>query len=194
MFGRRKQEQTLEPPRVQKVGGKNRPTPRRSDREALNRRPLVPSDRKAAAKASREAMRQERMKARNALYTGDDRHLPPRDKGPVRRFVRDFVDARRNFGEYFLVVALVVVTLTLIREPVVALAATGLLWLTVIASVLDGYILSRQLRKALAARFGAENIPAGTIRYGVLRAFQMRRTRLPRPMVKHGQYPSLVDS
>lgn len=190
MFGRRKQEQTLEPPQTEKIGGKNRPTPKRAQREALNKRPLVPADRKAASRASREAMRQERLKVRQAMYTGDEKHLPPRDKGPVRRFVRDFVDARRNFGEYFLVVALVVVMLTLIREPVVALAATALLWLTVIASVLDGYLLSRSLRKALRAKFGEENVPSGTVRYGVLRAFQMRRTRLPKPMVRHGQYPS----
>ncbi len=174
---------------MEKVGGKNRPTPKRADRQALNKRPLVPTDRKAA-RASRDAMRQERLKVRDALYTGDERHLPPRDKGPVKRFVRDFVDARRNFGEYFLLVALVVVMLTLIREPVVALAATALLWLTVIASVVDGYLLSRRLRKALRAKFGEENIPAGSVRYGVLRAFQMRRTRLPKPMVRHGQYPS----
>lgn len=172
------------------MGGKNRPTPKRSQQEALKKRPLVPSDRKAAAKASREAMRAERMKAREALMTGDDRHLPPRDKGPVRRYVRDFVDARWNFGEFFLLVALVVVFLTFIRDPAIALAATGLLWLTVLASIVDGYVLSRQLRKRLHARFGAENVPPGSVRYGVLRAFQMRRTRLPKPMVKRGEYPS----
>jgi hypothetical protein len=190
VFGRRKQEQTLEAARVEKVGGKNRPTPKRSEREALNKRPLVPSDRKAAAKAQREAVRAERLRAREAMMTGDERFLPERDKGPVRRYVRDFVDARYNAGEFFLVVALLVVFMTFLYDPTVQLIATAVLWLTVIASVLDGYILSRQLKKRLAAKFGAENVPAGSVRYGVLRAFQIRRTRLPKPMVKRGQYPS----
>lgn len=190
MFGRRKQDSpVVEAPVVEKAGGKNRPTPKRSQQEARNRRPLVPTDRRAAAKASREAMREQRMKAREAMTTGDERYLPPRDKGPVKRFVRDFVDARYNVGEFFLVVAMVVVVLTFIPDPVVQLVVTGLLWLTVVVSVADGYLLSRKLKKALNAKFGAENVPAGSVRYGVLRAFQIRRTRLPKPMVARGQYP-----
>ena len=33
-------------------------------------------------------------KQREALANGDERYLPARDKGPVRRFVRDYVDSR----------------------------------------------------------------------------------------------------
>lgn len=190
MFGRRKQEQTLEAPRAEKPGGKNRPTPKRNRQQALNKRPLVPSDRKTAARQSREAVRAERMKVRAAMMTGDDRHLPPRDKGPVRRYVRDFVDARYNAGEFFLIVAMVVVFLTFVRDPRIQLIATGVLWLTVLACFVDGYLLSRQLKKRLVAKFGAEQLPAGIVRYGVMRAFQIRRTRLPKPMVKRGEYPA----
>ena len=28
------------------------------------------------------------------MKTGDERYFLPRDKGPVRRFIRDFVDSR----------------------------------------------------------------------------------------------------
>lgn len=190
MFGRRKQEQeqVSAAPVQEKVGGKNRPTPKRSKQEALNKRPLVPSDRKVAAKQSREAARAERMRAREAMMTGDERHLPPRDKGPQRRFARDFVDARYNAGEYFLIVAMVVVFLTFLADPKVQLVATGLLWLTVVACFADGFILFRQLKKRLAAKFG-DTLEPGVLRYGVLRAFQIRRTRLPKPMVGRGQYP-----
>ncbi|WP_217565482.1 DUF3043 domain-containing protein, partial [Micrococcus sp. GbtcB5] len=41
--------------------GKKGPTPRRRDQEAARRRTLVPEDRKAARKAERQAMAQERM-------------------------------------------------------------------------------------------------------------------------------------
>ncbi len=45
------------------------------------------------------------------MKTGDERYLPPRDKGPVRRFIRDFVDSRFSFIE--LMVPLLVVTMVL---------------------------------------------------------------------------------
>jgi len=78
---------------------KGRPTPKRREAEQARRRPLVPDGRgdrkalKAQAKVRREREYQ-------AMITGDDRNLPPRDKGPVRRWVRDYVDARHNAGEY----------------------------------------------------------------------------------------------
>lgn len=123
------------------------------------------------------------------MVTGDEANLPERDKGPMRRFVRDYVDARRNVGEYFLVVALVVVVVGFLRSPQVQLVTTGLLWATVIACLVDGYLLTRSLSRALRERFPGEELPKGIVRYGVLRAFQIRRTRLPKPMVDRGQLP-----
>lgn len=170
-------------------GSKGRATPKRSQAQARNQRPLVPTDRKAAVRASRAQAREQRSKTRQALMTGDDAHLPPRDKGPVRRHVRDYVDARWNVGEFFLIVALLVVGLTLIPDPRVFLVMTLLLWTTVVACILDGFLLARGLRRHLVAKFGEEMVPKGTVSYGVLRAFQLRRTRLPKPQVKHGQRP-----
>ena len=43
--------------RVERAGAKNRPTPSRREQEAARKRPLVPTDRKAAAKSAREADR-----------------------------------------------------------------------------------------------------------------------------------------
>ena len=48
---------------------------------------------------------------RQAMKTGDDRYLPLRDKGPVKRFIRDWIDARFTFAEIVLpvlIIALVV--------------------------------------------------------------------------------------
>ena len=39
---------------------------------------------------------------REGMRTGDERYLPARDKGPVRRYVRDFVDARLCMAELLL--------------------------------------------------------------------------------------------
>ncbi|GAB2680085.1 DUF3043 domain-containing protein [Thalassiella azotivora] len=193
MLGRKKTPTPQAPaPRqvAPRPGAKNRPTPKRHERVAQRRRPLVPDDRKAAAKQAREHARAERMRAREAMLSGDEKHLPPRDKGPHKRFVRDYVDARWSVGEFFLLIALVVVLLTFAPSPLLRLVATLALWATVLMSLLDGWLLARQLRKALLARFGEEGLQGGTVRYGVLRAFQIRRTRLPKPMVARGEYPS----
>ena len=48
---------------------------------------------------------------RQAMVTGDDAHLPARDKGPERRFIRDHIDARWNIGEFMLPVMLIVLAL-----------------------------------------------------------------------------------
>lgn len=188
MFGRQK-TQPETPARPERPGAKNRPTPKRNEAVASRKRPLVPTDRKAAAKAARDEARLERQRVRAAMMSGEEKYLPPRDKGPVKRYVRDFVDARWNAGEFFLVVAMVVVVLTLAPNPQLRLASTLVLWVTVLLCLLDGYLLSRQLRKRLRAKFGDEGLQGGAVRYGVLRAFQIRRSRLPKPMVSRGQYP-----
>jgi hypothetical protein len=193
VFGRGKKSEPVATPVAERPGAKNRPTPRRSLAEAANKRPLVPGKGKggkAANGSSRQAAKAERMKIREAMVTGDDRHLPPRDKGPVRRFVRDYVDARRNVGEYFLIVALAVVFISFFQTPQIQLISTALLWATVLFCFADGFILSRQLKRALHAKFDDDQLPSGIVRYGVLRAFQIRRTRLPKPMVSRGQYPT----
>jgi hypothetical protein len=176
--------------RATKPGGKNRPTPTRREREAANRRPLVPNDRKNAAKAAREQARQERLRTREALVTGDERHLPLRDRGPVKRFARDYVDARWNAGEFFLFVALIVVAFSFFATPEAQLITSALLWTTILACFADGWLLARKLRAAVVAKFGEDALAEKPVRYGVLRAFQIRRTRLPRPRVSRGQYPT----
>ena len=43
---------------------------------------------------------------RERMMAGDDAYLLPRDKGPVRRYVRDIVDSRRNVLGLFMPAAL----------------------------------------------------------------------------------------
>lgn len=178
---------TTHPP----AGGKGRPTPSRREAEAARKRPLVPADRKAAAKSARAAQKEAREREYQALQTGDDRFLPARDKGPVRRYVRDYVDSRRNLGEYFLPVSIVVVlALMLAGTNATAILIVVLVLYTIVAvTVIDAAILARRLKKKLVAKFGEAKIPRGTILYGVMRAFQIRRARLPKPQVKRGEQP-----
>lgn len=197
MFGRKKVSEPA-PVVLDRPGAKNRPTPKRRLAEAANRKPLVPTDRKAAARASRERMREERQRARAAMVSGDEKHLPARDAGPEKRFVRDVVDGRWNVGEFYLFLALAAVGLTLLpgllgrsieQSAQIQVIATLVLWGTVLVCATDAFVLSRILRRRLVERFGDDVVTKGKVSYGILRAFQIRRLRLPKPQVTRGQPP-----
>lgn len=172
--------------------GKGRPTPKRKQVEAARKRPLGATDRKSAVKAQRAAAKEQREREYRAMQTGDERHLPARDKGPVKKWVRNYVDARRSLGEYFLPISLVMVLSTLLTasNPAAGVVVILALYVVVLATVLDAFILSRILKKKLRAKFGEDKVPRGALMYGVLRAFQIRRTRLPKPQVKRGEFPA----
>ena len=198
MFGRKKSTVEDAPAVPERAGAKNRPTPKRRVAEAARKRPLVVADRKAAGKVDKDRAREARAKQREALVTGDDAHLPVRDKGPHKRFVRDVVDARWNLGEWYLVLAMVAVLLVLLPGPLglgaaqlvqLQLWSTLVLWGTVLLCGIDAFLLSRVLKKQLRARFGDDVTTKGNVSYGVLRSFQIRRWRLPKPQVARGQTP-----
>ncbi|MEU8523168.1 DUF3043 domain-containing protein [Streptomyces sp. NBC_01216] len=166
---------------------KGRPTPKRSEAQTQRRRAAtVPTDRKEAAKRQREARRADLARQREALASGDERYLPARDKGPVRRFVRDFVDSRFAIAEFFLPMAVVILVLSMIRT---LQNISLLLWLAVIVLiVIDSIGLWLRLKKQLNARFPDEP-KRGAMAYGLMRTLQMRRLRLPKPQVKRGERP-----
>ena len=193
MFGRNKtlseqQAETIERPG--REGAKNRPTPKRREQEAARKRPLVVADRKAARQADRLKRREASAKMRQAMVTGDDAHLPARDKGPERRFIRDHVDARWNLGEFMLPVMLVVLALSFIRTSWATMAVFIMVYGLLLVAVVDAVLMWRGLKKKLVAKFGAAGVPRGAAMYAVMRAFQMRRSRMPRPQVKRGDYPA----
>lgn len=167
---------------------KGRPTPKRS--EAQGRRSLAkpPANRKEAAQREREARRADMAKQREALAGGDERFLPGRDKGPVRRFARDYVDSRWCVAEFFLPVAVVILVLSMMPSPALKNVSL-LLWLLVIALiVLHSLSLGLGLRRRLAERFPGEN-RRGAVAYALMRTLQMRRMRLPKPQVARGEKP-----
>ncbi len=194
VFGRKKNPENGTPSAItyaDRPGAKNRPTPSRREQEAARKRPLVPKDRKAAAGQSREANRLARAKQRAAMLTGDDSALPARDKGPVKRYIRDVVDARWNVGEFMLPVMVVVLALTFAPAvlpkiaPWTTLMVFVMVYGLITAGVVDAFLMWRRAKRQIVARFG-EAPPRGSAMYAVLRAFQMRRSRLPRPQIKRG--------
>ncbi|MFH9980306.1 DUF3043 domain-containing protein [Streptomyces sp. NPDC017179] len=168
---------------------KGRPTPKRSEARSQRRSVANTSmTRKDAAKRQREERRVQLERQRQALASGDERYLPARDKGPVRRFARDFVDSRFNIAEFFLPMAVVILVLSMVRVPALQNIAL-LLWLVVIALiVLDSAVSGFRLRKRLSERFPDQN-KRGAVAYALMRSLQMRRLRLPKPQVKRGERP-----
>lgn len=167
---------------------KGQPTPKRRDQVAARRRPLVPDDRKAARLAQREHMRQAREKQRRAMETGDERHLPLRDRGPQRRFVRDWIDARTGIGEWMLVVVLFFLFVSLAVPEQIRIVMSQFLWLLVLVVLVECWYVARSVRKKVEERFGEQE--KGIRFYAVMRALQIRRLRLPKPLVSRGQFPT----
>ena len=197
MFGRSRttQEQAAAAAHEAREGAKNRPTPKRRDQEAARRQPLVVADRKRAKQIDRKKRNEQMARTRQAMLTGDDAGLPARDKGPVRRYMRDYIDARWNLAEFMLPVMLIVLALSFVRPS--SGASSLLLLITVmtygvlVVAVADTFLLWRRLRKRLTAKFGADAAAAkGNGMYTAMRAFQLRRSRMPRALVKRGEYPT----
>lgn len=175
------------------AGAKGRATPSRKEREAANKRPLVPADRKVARTADRDRARSEREKQQAGLAAGDERYLPPRDKGPQKRYARDFVDARWTVGEFLMPIVILLLLTTFLPFPGDARTAISnyvlfVVWGFFLLTVLDCVVLGFQLRKRLTAKFGT--FERGIRWYASMRAIQMRFMRMPKPQVKRNEFPA----
>ncbi|MDN5851932.1 MAG: DUF3043 domain-containing protein [Actinomycetia bacterium] len=190
---RRSAHQSAEPedaPESEESMGKGRSTPKRRDAEAARKaRAKPPRTRKEASKVMRQKRYEERTKMREAMETGDERHLPARDRGKVRRFVRDFIDSRYNVAEFLLPLLVVILLLSFLQTEWAVLALFGLWVVTIVGTLLDTIYLIFRLRRELKHRFPDEST-RGCLPYGVLRSSQLRRFRMPKPQVKRGQKPA----
>jgi TRAP-type C4-dicarboxylate transport system permease large subunit len=74
-------------------------------------------------------------------------------------------------------------------SPQLAFLGLVVLYLFIIGMVVDVTVMWRRLRKKLVAKFGDDAIQRGLMMYAITRVFQIRRARLPKPQVKHGEYP-----
>ena len=169
-------------------GAKNRPTPKRREQEALNKRPLIVTDRKAATKQDKTARREAMAKQRAGMMTGDEKYLPARDKGPRRRFIRDTVDARWNIGEFMLPIMLLVLLLSFVRTNWALLLVFVLVYGLILVAIGDALLMWRRTRRKMEDKFGSAG--KGDAWYAIMRAFQMRRTRMPKPQVARGEHPA----
>src|SRR5699024_1553442 len=167
--------------------GKGRPTPKRRDQEAANRRPLISDNRKVAKQQNKQAVAEERARMRRAPDTGEEKYLPARDRGPQRRYTRDYVDAPWRVGVCLHIGVLLFLALSLVPTPAMQLASSIGMLVFVFLVIFEGFWVGFPVKKRLEAKFGV--MEPGTRWYAAMRGTQMRRMRLPRPQVKRGQFP-----
>lgn len=176
------------------ASGKGRPTPKRKIAEAANKRPLVPDDRASARKAQREKFAQQRKEQQQALVSGQEDKMPLQHRGPVRRYMRDYVDARFSPGELFLPAAVLVILILLAGNmfpSYIEIIMTVILatYALILLAIVDAVILGYRVRRKATEKFGPDKILRGSVMYVVMRAFYFRRMRMPRPVVKRGEFP-----
>ncbi|WP_349898192.1 DUF3043 domain-containing protein [Parafrigoribacterium soli] len=170
--------------------GKGRPTPTRKEREAANQRPLVSGDRRAGNKAARARMAEARERARVGMANGEEKFLTPRDKGPQRRYIRDYVDARFSVGEVMIPILFVIIILSFIDSALFQLVSFFALWGFFLLAVVDCLFVGFRVNRKLREKFGEDRVQRGNRWYAAMRAMQMRLMRLPKPQVKRGQFPA----
>jgi hypothetical protein len=180
--------------------GKGRPTPKRSAAEANRYRTLTGATtsgrgRPVATEPRRKLTPEEKAKARGdrtrqlqAMRRGEDWALGPRDRGPAKKLVRDYVDAHRRPMEFYMY-ALILLVIGLFAEK----TSSGLsnfieLFLLVIIVIIaiDGFYLRRSIVKLVQERLPGESA-RGLAFYSIMRALQIRRFRTPAPRLKPGE-------
>ncbi len=171
-----------DPPVVEEIGAgrprKSEPTPTRKQAEALRRQRVtkVYTKKEARAEASRAA-RGDRMKA-----------MRERDNTPEKALMRNYIDARRNLGEFLLPGMVIILAATFLNQlaPQVAVLATGVMYFFIALVLVDAFLMWRGFKKLLAKRL-PNTSTRGLLFYGVNRAIQIRRFRVPPPQVKRGE-------
>jgi len=168
--------------RPAKEGGKGRPTPKRREAEKVRRNQLVtaPRDRKEAYRQVRERQAQQRSKTREGMAKGDSKYLPKRDRGPVRAFARDYVDARRTVGSYLMLIMFVIVIVSFVQTPLTQMLFVLIPPVLLFVVLTESLLFSQKVKKLAAERFPNEELK-GVGLYAATRSLQMRRLRIPKP-------------
>ncbi|TWF82349.1 DUF3043 family protein [Pseudonocardia hierapolitana] len=183
---------------AKRSAGKGRPTPKRREAERRRRGPAAPpprTQREAArlAKAnrpSREERRRQAEERRARMAAGDERYLMPRDRGPVKAYIRDLVDSRPHIMGLFMPLAIVVVLSLLVPVPSVQQYLSLFSLVALSTMIIEGIFLGVSITRKTRERFPDEQIGAlSTGWYAFTRASQLRKLRIPKPRVQRGANP-----
>lgn len=178
----RRNGQPVDPPAAPSVTAtveakKDRPTPSRKAAEAARRQRVNRTLNKKEARA--ETSRQNR--------AARVRSTTLRESTPEKALMRDYVDSRFNIGEFLLPSLVIILALSFLNAvvPRVTEISTVMMYLFIIAVLIDGYLMWRGFKKVLATRL-PQAPTRGLLMYGMNRCIQIRRFRMPAPRLKRG--------
>ncbi|WP_027500063.1 DUF3043 domain-containing protein [Rhodococcus sp. UNC363MFTsu5.1] len=181
--------------------GKGRPTPKRREAEGRRRGPVAPAPLTAkearARRKQNQGSKEERKLAsaerrataadrRARMLAGEDKYLLPRDKGPVRAYVRDLVDSRRHLVGLFMPLALLLI-MAMFLSPAIQSIVTLAMLVLMLFMLAEGYIMGRTINRQVRERF-PDTMDGGLKLgwYAFVRASQIRKMRAPQPRVSPG--------
>jgi hypothetical protein len=179
-----------------RTAAKGKATPKRREAQGRRSGPIPPPPRTQREafkrmrgnKESKEDRRAAATERRQRMMAGEDKYLLPRDRGPVKAYIRDLVDARRNLLGLFMPLAILVFVALLTPSLAVQRYATLATTFMLIAMVIEGLVLGRLVTKKVRAKFPTEPIKGLSIGwYSFIRASQLRKLRVPKPRVKPGE-------
>jgi hypothetical protein len=183
----RRRSTTEEPPvdtETPSLAGKGRPTPKRADARK-QRRSAAPKTRKEAAAFQREKAREQRRVQKQAVRTGDERHLPARDAGPEKRLARDLVDSHFTFGQVFFGVIFLAFALSLAHGTTLREVCNAAALASFALMLVDG-VRNGQTAKRLVEQAHGDGSERGIQLYALTRSMLPRWARRPPPRVKRG--------
>ncbi len=179
--------------------GKGRPTPKRREAEQKRRGPVAPPPRttreamrrargnKEERKALSAKRREIRLTQRERMMAGDEKYLMPRDRGPVKAYIRDLIDSRRNLLGLFMPLAILIFVALLVPDARVQSLTTLLCLLMLVAMIFEGVLSGRRITKLVREKYPKEPVRGLSIGwYAFIRASQIRKLRVPKPRVRPG--------
>ena len=167
---------------VTKSSGKGRPTPTRKEREAANLKPLVGNKSKEAMVAARAKQREDRLKVRQAMLSGEEKYLLGRDRGPQRRLARDVIDNRYTLIEGLMPLMVLFLLITSATSDSVKNIITLVMIIALITVTIEVSLLHRIIKSRIKEKLGADTkIQKGTWFYTFTRGMQPRPLRIPKP-------------
>ena len=181
-------QEVVAEPEASTPTSKGRPTPKQ--RQARGPATPAPKTQTEAVRCQKQRYKTEKAATkapttpqarRAAMLAGEEDALPKRDRGPVRRLARDYVDSHRMLSNYMLII------FPFLLLSVVNPAISIVLWLVLLGFVTEWMIVGRRLKAmAISRDMKVTEGAFGLGFYAGSRAYMPRRWRVPRPQVSRG--------
>jgi hypothetical protein len=143
-----------------------------------------------ANRPSRDEQRAASVARRAGMAAGDDRYLLPRDRGPVKAYIRDVVDSRPHIMGLFMPLAVLVLISVVLPFPAAQQYLSLFSMICLVTMIIEGVFLALSTTRKVRAKFPSETLNALSIGwYSFTRASQIRKFRVPKPRVARGANP-----